>query len=163
MRNHTSYRSPLRQCTITDNFRLLAVVWFRILAKVVQGMTDNYYWQEMTILIHQPINGSVTVICFDMPHESMSSFISTKKPPSNFIVELRDELNSLHNDYIPDWRFMQAAILRRAVAILDRAVWTNSDAVRMLEKVPTPSPTADVSSSNIRFSSLQTCVIHIRR
>lgn len=113
---------------------LSVVVWFRILAKEVQGMMD-YNWHEMTILIHQPKGGFVTVICCDMPHESMSNYSSAEKPPSNFLAELRDELDSLQEDFMPDWRFMQAAILRRAIAILDRAIWTNSKAVRVLEKV----------------------------
>lgn len=103
----------------------------------------EYDWHEMTFFIHQldSLGSHVTVLCFEVPDDPVNDNLTKsvepefKTTPYNFLDELKSELTRLPAGTIPDWQYMQSLLLRQAIIVVDRGIWTCSKAVRDLEKV----------------------------
>ncbi|KAK5079682.1 hypothetical protein LTR70_009299 [Exophiala xenobiotica] len=129
------------------------ISWFRMLVKMIKGVGEHnwdelgeYYWHEMTFLVHQ-IDGPnkvVTVICFEVPDDDIDQKKNSNvtehgderslSKPTNFLKELATILNSLPTPFDLDWRYMQSLLLRQAIMVADVGIWACSYAVRNLEK-----------------------------
>jgi len=110
---------------------------------MINGHKD-YYWHEMTFLIHQSSGQGrhITVVCFEVPDDKVDSNDSTNPSdseceiePHNFLKELKVELDNAPPHHIVDWRYVQSLLLRQAIVVVDRGVWACSKAVRKIEKV----------------------------
>lgn len=116
------------------------ISWFRLLVKMIRKR--EYDWHEMTFFIHQldSLGSHVTVLCFEVPDDPVNDNLTKsvepefKTTPYNFLDELKSELTRLPAGTIPDWQYMQSLLLRQAIIVVDRGIWTCSKAVRDLEK-----------------------------
>lgn len=115
------------------------VIWFRILVKMLRDPKaitadiKDYYWLEMTFLIHQLGSNSPTVICCDCHSSFQDEFLKSLDSYAASTINTPTSATTPASS-TPGWNWLTANLLQQACITIDSAIWECSKMVRAIEK-----------------------------
>lgn len=103
-----------------------ATSWMRVLVKIIKDPVPiraddkDYYWHEMTFLVHDSNKGAPTVFCCDIDERFHTGMVK------DLDINFKEGL---------DWRGIHAMLFRQLTCEIDHSIWACSKAVRKVEQV----------------------------